>query len=162
MIGRLGLYDGLDQRWTYVKVNKDPNCPVCGDNPTITELIDYEEFCGMPAHDREEDEVAGSIDILPVELAEIADKPDVVLLDVREPHEWDIAHLDNAVLIPKDTVPSKLSELDPTKEYIVYCKAGPRSSDVTRLMRGAGFKARNLWGGINAYARQVDDSIPTY
>jgi adenylyltransferase/sulfurtransferase len=162
MIGRLGLYDGLDQRWTYVKVNKDPNCPVCGENPTITELIDYEEFCGMPAHDREEEELAGGIDILPTEYAEIAGKPDVVLLDVREPHEWDIAHLDNAVLIPKDTVPGKLSELDPTKEYIVYCKAGPRSSDVTRLMRGAGFKARNLWGGINAYSRQVDDSIPTY
>ncbi|MBY5163979.1 molybdopterin-synthase adenylyltransferase MoeB [Salsipaludibacter albus] len=162
MIGRLGLYDALDQRWTYVKVNKDPNCPVCGDEPTVTELIDYEEFCGMPAHDRDEVAAPEELEILPREYAEIASKPDVVLLDVREPHEYEINRIPGSVLIPKDTVPGKLDALDPTKDYVVQCKSGARSMEVTQLMRGAGFKARNLHGGINAYARQVDDSIPTY
>ncbi len=162
MIGRLGLYDALDQRWTYVKVNKDPNCPVCGENPTVTELIDYEEFCGMPAHDRDEDVAPQELEILPREYAEIAGDDNIVLLDVREPHEYEINRIPNSILIPKDTVPSKLDQLDPNKDYIVQCKTGGRSMEVTQLLRGAGFKARNLHGGINAYARQVDDSIPVY
>ncbi len=163
MVGRLGLYDALDQRWTYVKVNKDPDCPVCGENPTVTELIDYEQFCGMPAHDREEDEaVHEELEILPTEYEEIKDKPDVVLIDVREPHEYEISRIEGSILIPKDTVPSRLAELDQTKDYVIQCKSGARSMEVTQLMRGAGFRARNLWGGINAYARQVDNSIPTY
>ena len=164
MIGRLGLYDALDQRWTYVKVNKDPDCPVCGENPTVTELIDYEEFCGVPAHDREESgDVDQDIEILPREYAEdYSKREDVVLIDVREPHEYDINRIEGSVLIPKDTLPSRLSELDESKTYVMQCKSGARSRESTELMRGAGFKAYNLFGGINAYARQVDDSIPTY
>ncbi len=162
MIGRLGLYDALDQRWTYVKVNKDPSCPVCGVEPTVTELIDYEEFCGMPAHDREDDVAPRELEILPREYADIAADDDVVLLDVREPHEYEINRIPGSILVPKDTVPSRLDQLDPDKDYVVQCKTGARSMEVTQLMRGAGFRARNLHGGINAYARQVDDSIPTY
>jgi adenylyltransferase/sulfurtransferase len=163
MIGRLGLYDALEQSWMYVKVNKDPNCPVCGDEPTVTALIDYEDFCGMPAHDRiEEFETDTSLEILPTEFADIAEKPDVVLLDVREPHEFEINSIPGAVLIPKDTLPDKLAELDETKEYVVHCKSGVRSLESTQLLRGAGFRARSMRGGINAYARQVDDSIPVY
>ncbi|GGI05054.1 molybdopterin-synthase adenylyltransferase MoeB [Egicoccus halophilus] len=163
MIGRLGLYDALEQNWMYVKVNKDPDCPVCGDEPTVTQLIDYEDFCGMPAHDRvEEFETDVTLEILPSEYAEIADKPDVVLLDVRDPHEYEINRIPDAVLIPKDTLPSRLSELDETKEYVVHCKSGVRSLESTQLLRGAGFKARSMRGGITAYARQVDPSIPVY
>ncbi|MFA9429011.1 molybdopterin-synthase adenylyltransferase MoeB [Egicoccus sp. AB-alg2] len=163
MIGRLGLYDALDQNWMYVKVNKDPDCPVCGEHPTVTELIDYEEFCGVPAHDRvEEFETLAELEILPTEYAEIAEKPDVVLLDVREPHEYEINRIPDAVLIPKDSLPGKLAELDETKEYVVHCKSGVRSMESTQLLRGAGFKARSMRGGINAYARQVDPSIPVY
>ncbi|MTV25453.1 molybdopterin-synthase adenylyltransferase MoeB [Nitriliruptoraceae bacterium ZYF776] len=164
MIGRLGLYDALEQRWMYVKVNKDPDCPVCGPEPTVTELIDYEEFCGMPAHDREGEGTLDLVDleILPTEYAEIAAKPDVVLLDVREPHEYEINRIPDAVLIPKDTLPAKLAELDPTVEYVVHCKSGVRSLESTQLLRGAGLKARSMRGGIVAYARQVDDSIPVY
>jgi sulfur-carrier protein adenylyltransferase/sulfurtransferase len=164
MIGRLGLYDALEQRWTYVKVNKDPDCPVCGEHPSVTALIDYEEFCGVPAHDRtlEADLSLADLEILPTEYAEIADKPDVVLIDVREPHEFEINRIPGAVLIPKDTLPGRLSELDPTKDYIVQCLSGVRSLESTELLRGAGFRARSMRGGINAYARQVDPSIPTY
>ncbi|MEX2420236.1 MAG: molybdopterin-synthase adenylyltransferase MoeB [Actinomycetota bacterium] len=163
MVGRLGLYDALEQRWTHVKVNKDPNCPVCGENPTVTELIDYEEFCGVPAHDREELEAADDIEILPSEYAEDwAEREDVVLIDVREPHEYEISRIEGSTLIPKDTLPGRLSELDEAKTYVMQCKSGARSRESTELMRGAGFKAYNLWGGINAYARQVDPEIPVY
>jgi sulfur-carrier protein adenylyltransferase/sulfurtransferase len=165
MIGRLGLYDALEQRWTYVKVNKDPNCPVCSDEPTVTELIDYEDFCGMPAHDRSEEGDAldlKDLEILPSEYAEIAEKPDVVLLDVREPHEYEINRIPGSVLIPKDELPAKLAELDPTADYVVHCKSGVRSLESTQLLRGAGFKARSMRGGIDLYARQIDGSIPVY
>ncbi|MEX0868482.1 MAG: ThiF family adenylyltransferase, partial [Nitriliruptoraceae bacterium] len=163
MIGRLGLYDALEQRWMYVKVNKDPQCPVCGPNPTVTALIDYEEFCGMPAHDGHVDTaVAQDLEILPTEYAEIADKPDVVLLDVREPHEYEINRIPGSILIPKDDLPGKLSELDPTKDYVVQCLSGGRSLESAQLLRGAGFRARSMRGGINLYAKQVDPSIPTY
>ena len=162
MIGRLGLYDALDQRWMYVKVNKDPDCPVCSENPTVTELIDYEEFCGMPAHDREESGEVGD-EILPTEYAEDwAKREDVVLIDVREPHEYEISRIEGSILIPKDDLPGRLSELDNARTYVMQCKSGGRSRESTELMRGAGFKAYNLFGGINAYARQVDPSIPTY
>jgi sulfur-carrier protein adenylyltransferase/sulfurtransferase len=163
VIGRLGLYDALEQSWTFVKVNKDPDCPVCGENPSVTALIDYEEFCGVPAHDREEEfDGQAELEILPTEYADIADKPDVALIDVREPHEYDINRIPGAVLIPKDELAGHLADLDPTKTYVVHCKSGVRSLESTQLLRGAGFKAQSMRGGINAYARQVDDSIPTY
>ena len=164
MIGRLALYDALEQSWTNVNVRKDPDCPVCGENPTVTELIDYEEFCGMPAHDGEvKTDSDEEIEILPTEYAEDwARRPDVVLIDVREPHEYEINRIDGSVLIPKDELPARLNELDDSKTYVMQCKSGRRSRETTELLRGAGFKAYNLWGGINAYARQVDPSIPTY
>jgi adenylyltransferase/sulfurtransferase len=163
MIGRLGLYDALEQRWMHVKVTKDPDCPVCGTNPTVTELIDYEEFCGVPAHDREgEYEAQGLPELLPDEFADIASKPDVVLVDVREPHELQISRIEGSLDIPMGELPSRLSELDPTLDYVVMCKTGMRSAESTALLRGAGFKARNLRGGINLYSRQVDPSIPQY
>jgi sulfur-carrier protein adenylyltransferase/sulfurtransferase len=164
MIGRLGLYDALQQEWIYVKVNKDPDCPVCGEDPSVTELIDYEAFCGMPAHDGavEVGHSLADLEILPTEYADIADKPDVELIDVREPHEYEINRIPGATLIPKDTLAGKLQDLDPTKDYVVHCKSGQRSLESTELLRGAGFKARSMRGGINLYAKQVDDSIPVY
>ncbi|MBW3561489.1 MAG: molybdopterin-synthase adenylyltransferase MoeB [Actinobacteria bacterium] len=161
LVGRLQLYDALDARWTNVKVTKDPDCPVCGDDPTVTELIDYEEFCGVPAHDREEmiDDLV-DLEVLPSEYEDR--KHDVVLLDVREPHEYEISRIPGATLIPKGSLPEKLQELDDSKEYVVHCKSGARSLEATELLRNAGFRARSMRGGINAYARQVDTSIPTY
>lgn len=161
LIGRLMLYDALDMRWTTVKVNKDPSCPVCGENPTVRELMDYEEFCGVPAHDREEViDALVDLEVMPDEYEELKDE--VVLLDVREPHEYEISRIPGAVLIPKGQLPEKLAELDPSKQYVVHCKSGARSREATQLMRGAGFKARSMRGGINAYAQQIDPSIPVY
>ena len=164
MVGRLGVYDALEQDWTYVKVRKDPRCPVCGPEPTVTELIDYEDFCGVPAHDRTVVEPAdlADLEILPTEYVDIAERDDVVLLDVREPHEYEINRIPGAILIPKDTLAGRLAELDPGAEYVVHCKGGVRSLDSVRLMRGAGFRARSMRGGIDLYARQVDPSIPVY
>ncbi|MBW3620170.1 MAG: adenylyltransferase/sulfurtransferase MoeZ, partial [Actinobacteria bacterium] len=106
---------------------------------------------------------AGELEILPTEYAEDwRHRQDVVLIDVREPHEYEINRIEGSVLIPKDDLPGRLSELDDAKTYVMQCKSGARSMEATALMRNAGFKAYNLWGGINAYARQVDDSIPTY
>jgi len=164
MVGRLGVYDALEQDWTSVKVRKDPRCPVCGPEPTVTALIDYEDFCGVPAHDRAVVEPADlkDLEILPTEYVDIADRADVVLLDVREPHEYEINRIPGSVLIPKDTLAGRLAELDPDVEYVVHCKVGGRSLDSVRLMRGAGFRARSMRGGIDLYARQVDPSIPVY
>ena len=161
LIGRMQIYDALEARWQTIRVNKDPECPVCGKNATITELIDYEEFCGVPANDHEvADEELHPLEVSVAEYDAIRDR--VELIDVREPHEVEISRIEGADLIPLGTLPSKLSELDASKEYVVHCKMGGRSLEATQLLRGAGFKARSMAGGINAYARQIDPSIPTY
>ncbi|MDP8927134.1 MAG: rhodanese-like domain-containing protein, partial [Actinomycetota bacterium] len=138
-----------------------PSCPVCGEAPTVRELMDYEEFCGVPAHDREEVvDALVDLECLPDEYEERKDE--VVLLDVREPHEYEISRIPGALLVPKGQLPNKLAELDPNKEYVVHCKSGVRSLEATQLLRGAGFKAMSMRGGINAYARDIDPSIPVY
>ena len=172
LIGRLLLYDALNMNFDYVRLRKNPNCPVCSENPTLTELIDYEQFCGMPAHDRSEftasenghsDEVP---QITPQALKARLDKGDnLFILDVREPHEWDISNLSSlgAVLIPKGQVVERMGELDTAQEMVVQCRSGARSADVIRQLRNYGFqKMWNLDGGINRWAKEVDDSLPTY
>jgi adenylyltransferase/sulfurtransferase len=163
LIGRMQIYDALESRWQTIKVNKDPECPVCGKNPTVTELIDYEEFCGVPANDHESadatDEAAWQIS--PAELEEIRDR--VRLIDVRDPHEYEISRIPGAQLIPLGELPGRLRDLDSSEDIVLHCKSGARSMEALQLLRGAGFsKLKNLQGGINAYARQVDDSIPVY
>ena len=165
------LYDALSMSTTEVRLRKNPNCPICGDIPTITELIDYEQFCGMPAHDHSEfsateedgDVVPG---ITPTELkARLDAGDDLFILDVREPHEWGISNLEDlgAVLIPKGDVLARMAELDTAKEMIVHCRSGARSADVIRELQGHGFsKMWNLTGGINLWAKEVDPSLPTY
>jgi sulfur-carrier protein adenylyltransferase/sulfurtransferase len=162
LVGRMQIYDALEARWQTIKVNKDPECPVCGKNPTVTELIDYEEFCGVPADDHEsgvpED---AELELAPAELEAVRGR--VRLIDVREPHEYDISRIPGAELIPLGTLPSRLKDLDSREEIVVHCKSGARSLEAVKLLRGAGYgRAKHLWGGINAYAREIDPSIPTY
>ncbi len=161
LIGRLLLYDALKMRTREMRLQKDPACPVCGAHPTVTELIDYQQFCGVnPQHERGETDW----DITARDLATRLQSGDrLVLLDVREPHEWDIAHLDGATLIPVNSVTARANELSTADEIVVYCKSGVRSARAVTQLRQLGFrKLWNLKGGINAWAEDVDPSVPTY
>lgn len=163
LIGRLMLYNALDMSFDYVKLRKNPNCKICGPNPEVTELIDYEAFCGVPGHDHEEGTVGGGWDIEASELAERLKENNIVLLDVREPHELQISHLEGAKLIPLGQLASRLPELNSADEMVVFCKSGTRSARALELLISAGFrKVKNLKGGINAWAKEVDPSLPIY
>ncbi|HEX6387121.1 MAG TPA: molybdopterin-synthase adenylyltransferase MoeB [Anaerolineae bacterium] len=170
LIGRLLLYDALNMSFEQVRLRKNPNCPVCGEHPTLTELIDYEQFCGMPAHDRSLYQTSANGDavpgITPAELkARLEAGDDLFILDVREPHEWDISNLAHlgAVLIPKGAVVNRMGELDTAREMIVHCRTGVRSADVIRQLQQHGFKKMwNLEGGINRWAEEVEPSLPKY
>jgi adenylyltransferase/sulfurtransferase len=162
--GRLLLFNALDMSFDFVTLRKNPNCKICSPNPEVTELIDYEEFCGVPGHDHEEGSVGGDWDIDASQLAERLNQgEDIYLLDVREPHELEISQLQGADLIPLGQLAARLSELDSADEMVVFCKGGPRSARALELLASAGFrKVKNLKGGINAWAQEVDPSLPIY
>jgi adenylyltransferase/sulfurtransferase len=164
LIGRLLLYNALDMSFDFVSLRKNPNCKVCGPNPEVTELIDYEAFCGVPGINHEEGSVGGGWDIEASELAErLAGGEAIQLLDVREPHELEISHLEGARLIPLGQLAARLSELDSAEEMVVFCKGGTRSARALELLASAGFrKVKNLKGGINAWAKDVDPRLPVY
>jgi molybdopterin/thiamine biosynthesis adenylyltransferase/rhodanese-related sulfurtransferase len=164
LTGRLLLFNALDMSFDFVTLRKNPNCKICGPNPEVTELIDYEEFCGVPGHDHEEGSVGGDWDIEAVQLAEkLQQGKHIHLLDVREPHELEISHLEGAELIPLGQLAARLSELDSADEMVIFCKSGTRSARGLELLASAGFrKVKNLKGGINAWARDVDPSMPIY
>ncbi|MDX1437485.1 MAG: molybdopterin-synthase adenylyltransferase MoeB, partial [Anaerolineales bacterium] len=158
LIGKLMLYNALDMSFDYVRLRKNPGCAVCSDHPTVTELIDYEAFCGVPGHDHEEEGSAGlEWDITPGELKQRIDQGENVrLIDVREPHEWQIARLENAELIPLGDMAARMNELDSAEDIVLFCKTGVRSTRALELLAGAGFRRmKNLKGGINAWAREV-------
>ncbi|MEM1979516.1 MAG: molybdopterin-synthase adenylyltransferase MoeB, partial [Candidatus Caldarchaeum sp.] len=158
LVGRLLLFDGLHMSFTELKLRKDPNCVVCGPNPRIRELIDYEAFCGVtPSADT-------GMHITPEELHEKLQKGEkVFLLDVREPVEYEICHLENAVLIPLSKLPEHVNKLSLTDEIVAYCHTGVRSSMAVKLLRDLGFRrVRNLAGGIDAWAERIDPSMPRY
>mgnify|MGYP000465857385 CR=1 FL=1 len=163
LVGRLLLYDALSMRFREMKLRRDPECPVCGDRPSIRELIDYHEFCGVPAAAAAEPEPAGP-DIGPLQLKARLDRGGrFLLLDVREPHECQICRLPNATFIPMREVPKRLGELDRGQEIVVYCRSGARSAKVAEFLRNQGFgPVRNLTGGILAWSDQVDPSVPKY
>lgn len=168
LIGRLLLYDALAMTIDEVKLRKNPNCLVCSEHPTVTELIDYEQFCGMPMNDHQEEVSAGAgLDITVQELKAKIDSNGGVknfrLIDVREPHEWEIARINGAQLIPLGQLAAHMNELDSAEEIVLQCKSGARSMKALELLRGAGFrKLKNLKGGISAWAREVDPSVASY
>jgi adenylyltransferase/sulfurtransferase len=164
LIGRLLLYNALDMSFDFVKLRKNPQCKVCGLDPEVTELIDYEEFCGVPGYDLEKGSVGGDWDITAEQLADKLEHGDQIrLLDVREPHELEISHLDGATVIPLGQLVARLSELDSAEEMVVLCKSGTRSARALELLVSAGFrKVKNLEGGINAWAEEIDPSLPIY
>ncbi|HNJ15001.1 MAG TPA: rhodanese-like domain-containing protein, partial [Anaerolineales bacterium] len=158
------LYNALDISFDFVKLKKNPKCRVCGPNADIKELIDYEEFCGVPGHDHEEGSAGAGLDITSVELKDrISLTPSLILLDVREPHELEISALPNALNIPLGQLAGRLTELNSADDMVVFCKGGTRSARALELLSSAGFKkVKNLKGGINSWAKEVDTSLPVY
>jgi adenylyltransferase/sulfurtransferase len=164
LMGRLLHFDALKMKFKEFKLRKDPKCPVCSENPSITELVDYDQFCGIPQAKAAEEEEAHVPTITATELKAKRDRQEsFVLLDVREPFEWDICRIEGAKLIPLGQLPSRMSELDSADEIVLQCKSGVRSARALRLLQEAGFgKLSNLEGGILAWSDHVDSSIPKY
>jgi sulfur-carrier protein adenylyltransferase/sulfurtransferase len=162
LIGRLLMVDALAMSFRTLKLRKNPECPACGAHPTITKLIDYEQFCGIPAAGHQEPAVNAN-DITPEELKRRLDAgEDLFVLDVREPHEYQIANL-GGHLIPLNDLPKRVSELDSSREIVAHCKMGGRSAKAVDFLRQAGFKkVRNLAGGIAAWSDKVDPKVPKY
>src|SRR5436309_5914612 len=159
LIGRLLLFDALQLKFRELKLAKDPDCPVCGTHPTVTSLIDYEAFCGVTAPP-----AYNGVEIAAPDLRDArARNPRLLLLDVREPHEWEIAHIDGARLIPLSELPERLGELDGHAEIVTHCHHGTRSIKALEILKAAGFaKVRSLKGGIDAWSVTVDPSVPRY
>ncbi len=161
LVGRLLLVDALSMRFRELKLRKNPDCPACGERRTITELIDYEEFCGVRGEEAPAE--AGVPEITVEELKRKRDTgEDLVLVDVREPHEVQICDL-GGLLIPLGDLPRRVHELDSARDIVVHCRSGPRSARAVAFLRQAGFKkARNLAGGILAWADRIDPRMPKY
>ncbi|MEA3198678.1 MAG: sulfur-carrier protein adenylyltransferase/sulfurtransferase [Thermoplasmata archaeon] len=161
LIGKLLLYDALDQSFTKLQLAKDPACPICGKDATITELIDYEEFCGIRG---EEEEVPEGIPSISAQaLAERLAKRDVLLVDVREPHEAEIARIPGAKLVPLNEIAMRAAELPQNEDIVLHCRSGVRSARALALLQTLGFKrVWNLDGGILAWSDEVDPSVPKY
>jgi adenylyltransferase/sulfurtransferase len=164
LIGRLVSFDALKLRFKEFKIRKDPNCPICGDHPTIHELIDYDQFCGIPEADAEAAKELDVPTITAIELKSKLDRKDkFILVDVREPYEYEICNIPGSKLIPLGELPARLSELDSADDIVLHCKVGGRSAKALRILQDAGFrKLSNLQGGIQAWAERVDPSIPRY
>ena len=161
LIGRLLLVDALAMRFRELKLRKNPDCPACGTHPTIKALIDYNEFCGIRGEEKPVETQMPSITV--EELKQLRDKgQEPFLLDVREPHEYQICNL-GGYLIPLNDLPKRVSELDSSREIVVHCKMGGRSAKAVDFLRQSGFtKVKNLTGGINAWAEKVDPKVPKY
>jgi adenylyltransferase/sulfurtransferase len=165
LIGRFLIYDALRMRFRELKLRKDPDCPVCGTHPTVTALIDYEQFCGIPAAVPESTTVADhATEITAVELKRRLDRGDALkIVDVREPNEYQINRIGGSVLIPLGDVPKRYNELDPEDEIVVQCKMGGRSAKAADFLRSVGFKrVLNLKGGILEWIDKVDPTQPKY
>ncbi len=162
--GRLVLYDAFNMKFRELKLRRNPECPVCGDNPTVRELIDYEQFCGIPQQEPEPEPGLreGEIDV--VDLKQRLDRGDpIFVLDVREPHEYQICSLPDTVLIPLGDLPKRVNELNSADDIVVHCKSGMRSAKAVDFLKKAGFrKVKNLKGGILAWSDRVDPSVPKY
>jgi molybdopterin/thiamine biosynthesis adenylyltransferase/rhodanese-related sulfurtransferase/molybdopterin converting factor small subunit len=173
LIGRFLIYDALRMRFRELKLRRDPDCPVCGDHPTLHALIDYEQFCGVPsgvtspavsATSESGDSSASATDMTPKELKAALDRGDkLVIVDVREPQEWQIARIDGAVLIPLGEVPQRYGEIDKNQLVVCQCRSGVRSAKAASFLRSVGFeRVVNLTGGILRWSDEVDPTQPKY
>jgi adenylyltransferase/sulfurtransferase len=164
LVGRLLLFDALKMKFRELKLRRNPDCPLCGDNPAIKELIDYEQFCGIAPQPAKEE--VSDWEITPAQLKERLDRGDsVTIIDVREVHEWQICNLENfgSKLIPLGQFANRVGELNPDDDIVVHCKMGGRSAKAYEVLKKSGFtKIKNLKGGILAWSDQVDSTVPKY
>ena len=163
MIGRLMTYNALDMKFRELKLRRDPNCPICGDHPTITELIDYDQFCGIP--DAPEDPGVNPDEVTVQDMKKALDDPslNIKVIDVRELDEFQIAKVQDVPLVPLSTLHEKFTELDPNQSYYIHCKAGVRSMKALYFLREQGFKhLKSVRGGISAWSQEIDPSVPGY
>ncbi len=164
LVGRLLLVDALGMRFRELKLRKNPECPVCGTNPTVTKLIDYQQFCGIKPETQEEKSLKNGIPQLSVkELKRRLDAgEDMFILDVREPYEYQIANI-GGTLIPQNEVPQRLGEIDRDREIVVQCRSGARSQRIAEFLKQAGYaKVVNLAGGILAWSDEIDPTVKKY
>jgi adenylyltransferase/sulfurtransferase len=164
LVGSLMVYDALEMEYRKIKVRKDPECPLCGKNPTITELIDYEAFCGVVSEEAVEAAKGSTITARELK-AKIDAGDDFLLVDVREPAEYEIIKIPGSVLIPKGDIlnGSALAQLPQDKPVVLYCKSGVRSAEALAALKDAGFAdATHVQGGVLGWQAQVDQSLPTY
>ncbi len=161
---RVLLFDALGMRFRELKLRKNPECPVCGNHPSIHQLMDYQEFCGMRGVEAPAEPEPAGEEITPGELKQWRDRGrDVFVLDVREPHEYQICALPDTMLIPLGDLPQRWRELDSHRPTVVHCRSGARSAKAVRFLRQQGFeKIWNLKGGILAWADEVDPGVPKY
>jgi adenylyltransferase/sulfurtransferase len=165
LIGRLLLVDALSMRFRELKLRKNPDCVICGPNPTVTRLVDYEQFCGIPQEEARVATATGRIPEVTVqELKAMRDRgEEFVLVDVREPHEFAICAFPESVKIPLGTLPQNVNRLSTADEIVVHCKMGGRSAKAVQFLQDAGFrKVRNLAGGIDRWAQEIEPSMPRY
>jgi molybdopterin/thiamine biosynthesis adenylyltransferase/rhodanese-related sulfurtransferase/molybdopterin converting factor small subunit len=163
LLNRLLLFDAWKMSFREVKLRKDKNCPICGDNPTIKELIDYEEFCGLKTPVTEEENKLEEITATELN-SRLNSGEDIQLIDVREPFEYEIAQIPNTKLIPLAQIVGRASEIDPSRTAVVHCKGGVRSAKAIEALKQNGFSGKliNLKGGISAWSDEVDASVPKY
>src|SRR5882672_5860571 len=163
LIGRLLLVNALEMKFRELKLRRDRECPLCGEHPTITQLVDYEQFCGITA---EPEAAAGNPDEITVqEMKRALDDPKlgIRVIDVREPDEYQIAHVVGVPLFPLSTLQQRFTELDPNQQYYIHCKVGVRSLRALEFLREQGFKyLKNVKGGIDAWADEIDNRVPRY
>jgi adenylyltransferase/sulfurtransferase len=164
LIGRLLLYNAQDMSFEYVKLRKNPACKVCGEQPSVTALIDYDAFCGVPGHAVESGSAGEEWDITPQQLsAQLNSGAALCLVDVREPHELQISRIEGVQNIPLGQLAMRGNELNPQDDIVLICKAGVRSTRALHIMLGLGFrKLHNLQGGMNAWVRDIDPHQPVY
>jgi adenylyltransferase/sulfurtransferase len=163
LLGRLLLFNALDMKFRELKLRRDPQCPVCGEKPTITELIDYEAFCGLTPPPAPAEVDPDEVSVHDMKRALDAPALGIKVVDVREPEEHTIAHVPGVTLIPLSVLDRRFTELDPNQEYYLHCRSGVRSMRAVHFLREHGFKrVKNVKGGILAWSQEIDPSVPTY
>jgi adenylyltransferase/sulfurtransferase len=163
LLNRLLLYQALDMQFRELKLRRDPQCPICGDHPTITELIDYEGFCGLQPRATMDSSHPDEVTVQEMQRALAEPGLGIKVLDVREPNEYQIAHVEGVSLLPLSQLAQRFSELDPNQQYYIHCKVGIRSMNALQFLRQQGFKhLKSVQGGITAWSDQIDPTMPRY